>query len=95
MKKILSFLTMSVLATSALAGNVNVEMWTKSADGGKNVFTPAFVKINTGDTVTFISKQKGHNSASLKKTLPKGAKKWKSKIGKDLKVTFKKEGLYG
>ena len=95
MKKLLSVLALSTMITPVMAGNVNVKMWTISPSGEKNVFSPNFVKINIDDTITFVSTQKTHNSTSLKKTLPKGAKKWKSKINKDLTVTFKTEGLYG
>ena len=95
MKKLLTILALSTMISPVMAGNVDVKMWTKSPSGEKNVFSPNFVQINSNDTVTFISAQKSHNTTSLKRTLPKGAKKWKSKINKDLKVTFKEEGLYG
>ena len=74
-----------------------VKMYNKDPNDKKKrmVFVPRVLKINPGDTVKFISASKGHNSASIKGMLPKGAKKWKSKIGKDFEVTLDKVGIYG
>tara|TARA_Y100001968_G_scaffold258490_1_gene245469 strand:+ start:268 stop:750 length:483 start_codon:yes stop_codon:yes gene_type:complete len=74
-----------------------VKMYNKDPNDKKKrmVFVPRVLKINPGDTVKFISSSKGHNSASIKGMLPKGAKKWKSKIGKNFELTLNKVGVYG
>jgi len=74
-----------------------VMMYSKNPDNKKerNVFIPAVVKIKPGDTVKWISVEKGHNSMSMKKMLPEGVEKWKSKISKDFELTFDKVGIYG
>lgn len=84
---------------AALAdGHVHeVKMYNKDPDNPKarNVFIPALVKIQPGDTVKFISADKGHNSESIKGMLPEGAETWKSKVGKDFEITFSEPGVYG
>ena len=74
-----------------------VQMLNKSTVDKKQrmVFEPSIIKVNVGDTVRFVSKDPGHNSASLKGMLPKGAEKWKSRISKDFEITFDKDGTYG
>ena len=37
-------------------------------------FEPALTKIAVGDTVTFVSKDKGHNAETLKELIHEGAK---------------------
>ena len=37
------------------------------------VFEPSFVKIAPGDTVRFVSTDKGHNAETIKGMLPEGA----------------------
>jgi pseudoazurin len=61
------------------------------------VFEPAVVFINKGDSVNFISVNKGHNVASMNKkgSAPEGASKWKSKISKDYLYKFDIEGIHG
>ena len=61
----------------------------------KMVFYPRILQVNSGDTVTFESVDKGHNSASIKGMIPDGAESWKGKINKDISVTFEKPGFYG
>ena len=81
---------------SAFAATHEVLMLNKNPDDKKqrNVFYPNILKIEVGDTVKFISKSKGHNTESYKKTLPEGAEKWKSKISKDFEITYTAEGTY-
>ncbi len=61
----------------------------------KMVFYPHILQVNSGDTVTFESVDKGHNSASIKGMIPEGAEAWKGKINKDVTVTFDQPGFYG
>lgn len=96
------FLTTAAVMTFAVAshaaGKVHiVEMLNKSSADNKErmVFEPRLVRIDVGDTVRFVSKDRGHNSASIKGMLPPDAKKWKSRLGKDFEITFEKDGTYG
>ena len=61
-----------VLAGGARAAEVEVKLLNKGTDGVM-VFEPAFVKIAPGDTVKFVSTDKGHNAESIKGMLPDGA----------------------
>ena len=88
----------SVLSINPSYAEVHeVKMYNKDPNDKKKrmVFVPRVLKINPGDTVKFIASSKGHNSASIKGMLPKGAKKWKSKIGKNFELTLNKVGVYG
>ena len=61
----------------------------------KMVFEPSFVLAAAGDCIKFIPTSKGHNAETIKKMIPKGAKKFKSKMNKELIVQLDVEGLYG
>lgn len=81
----------------ALAAEHQVDMLSKHPDDSKkrNVFLPRILTVQPGDMVTFVSVDKGHNSASIKGMLPEGAEAWKGRISKDVSVTFEKPGYYG
>jgi pseudoazurin len=53
------------------------------------------VKIAPGDTVKFVSTDKGHNAESIKGLLPEGATPFAGKNNEDLAVKFEQEGVYG
>jgi pseudoazurin len=83
-----------VLAGGARAAEVEVKLLNKGADGVM-VFEPAFVKIAPGDTVKFLSTDKGHNAESIKGMLPEGAASFVGKSNEDIAVKFEQEGVYG
>lgn len=84
-----------VLAGSARAAEVEVKLLNKGSDGTVMVFEPALVKIAPGDTVKFVSSDKGHNAESIKGMLPEGATPFAGKNNEDTVVKFDQEGLYG
>lgn len=91
-------IALPLASSTALAGDVvEVQMLNKHPENKKirNVFHPRIVKVKPGDTVKFISVKKGHNTESIKKMIPEGAQKWKSKISKDFEITLDKPGIYG
>ncbi|MEO0773864.1 MAG: pseudoazurin, partial [Pseudomonadota bacterium] len=59
------------------------------------VFKPAFLTINPGDTVQFVSADKGHNSEVIDDMIPEGAESWKGRINEDVEVTLETPGFYG
>jgi len=61
----------------------------------RQVFSPAVVRANVGDTIRFVAQDKGHNSQVDKKMMPEGGTEWKGKIGKDVEVVMEVEGAYG
>src|SRR5262245_46862337 len=82
------------LAGTAGAAEVEVKMLDKGTEGVM-VFEPALVKIAPGDTVKFVSVNKGHNVESIKGMLPEGAEPFVGKVSQDIVVTFDKPGAYG
>ncbi len=60
-----------------------------------NVFEPALLRINLGDTVTFLATDAGHNSASKRGMIPDGAEPWNGAVDQELTVEFKVPGIYG
>ncbi len=98
MKKLfLIFASLGMMITSgALASETHVvKMLNKGSDGTRMVFEPSYLEIQPGDSVSFVAESKGHNTQSIKKMIPEGAEKWKSKLSKDFEITFTKEGTYG
>ena len=59
---------------------------------GTFVFSPGYVLVQPGDTVTFQPTDLGHNSEVV--FMPEGATGWKSDISQPLTVTFAKPGVY-
>tara|TARA_B100000965_G_scaffold402829_1_gene429634 strand:+ start:208 stop:633 length:426 start_codon:yes stop_codon:yes gene_type:complete len=92
MKIILVFLTL-ILPTSLLAEDVTIEMLNK-LDGENMVFSKKIVKIDVGDTVFWQSTDPGHNVEFIKKGVPEGVEKFKSKVGKDTEYNFTIPGIY-
>ncbi len=92
------FLTVATAAVF-LAGAINAETFEvqmlNKGEAGTMVFEPAFVKAEIGDTINFVSVDKGHNAESIKGMLPEGAEKFKSKLSADFSLTLDVEGLYG
>jgi pseudoazurin len=82
------------LAGAASAAEVEVNMLNKGQEGPM-VFEPALVKIAPGDSVKFVSVDKGHNAESVPGMLPDGATPFSGKVSQDLVVTFDKPGVYG
>jgi len=83
-----------LLAGVAGAAEIEVKMLDKGTEGVM-VFEPALVKIEPGDTVTFIAASKGHNAESIKNMLPAGTAPFAGKMNEDVSVTFDKPGAYG
>ena len=81
----------------AVATEHTVEMLNRHPDNKKkrNVFLPRILIVQPGDTVNFVTVDRGHNSASIDGMLPEGAEEWKGKLSKDVAVTFDTPGYYG
>jgi pseudoazurin len=98
MRKAVMLATAAVLFAltgAASAAEVEVKMLNKGADGAAMVFEPALVTVQPGDTVKFVSVDKGHSVESIKGMLPADAAPFAGKMSQDLTVTFDKPGLYG
>lgn len=60
-----------------------------------NVFEPAILRVKSGDSVTFLATDAGHNSASKRGMIPDGATPWNGALDEELTVTFTVPGIYG
>jgi len=85
-----------MFASPAFAKTHEVQMLNKNPDNAKQtmVFSPAYLHIESGDTVIFKATDKGHNSVSMKGMIPEGATAWKSKMNKDFEITLDAQGIY-
>ena len=94
MKLFLSILILLLSTNFAIAADVTVEMLNKLGKK-KMVFSEEIIRINSGDTVLWKATDKGHNVEFIKKGgVPKGVKKFKSKVSKDTKYKFEIPGIY-
>ena len=90
MKRMILFFALFV-NFSALAENFEVKMVNSGTDGAMS-FDPGFIKVNVGDTVTFIATDASHNSISV--LVPDGAKTWAGTLSQPITVEMKAEGVY-
>lgn len=84
-----------VLPTGVLAADATVEMWNKDPDDKKRkmVFSQEIVAIEVGESVTWLATDKGHNVELIDG--PDGVElEGKSKISKDVTITFDTPGVY-
>lgn len=93
--KSLAVAVVTMFSFPALAADHEVQMLNKGSDGQTMVFEPAYVKIASGDTVTFVPTDKTHNAESIKGMIPEGGQEFKGKVNEQITVTFTQEGVYG
>jgi pseudoazurin len=91
---LLAAAALAVAILPATAADYQVKMLNKGAKGVM-VFEPDLVKIEPGDTVTFLSTDPGHDAMSIPNMLPEGAEPFQGQLGKDVTVTFTQPGVYG
>ena len=75
----------------SFAETVEIEMLNKLGKE-KMVYSIKVAKVNVDDTIIWKSIDKGHNVEFVE--MPKGVKKFKSKVSKDAEYTFKIPGIY-
>ena len=90
---ITSLILTTFFGNIGLAADVTVEMLNR-LDKQSNVFEPKVVRVNVGDTVFWKAKDKGHNVEFIKKGVPEGVGKFKSKFNKDVEYKFEIPGIY-
>ena len=89
----LTFLSLSFLTTSSFAADIIVEMLNKQGKESM-VFSQKIVKINVGEKIFWKATDKGHNVEFIKKGVPEGVEKFKSKFNKDVEYKFEIPGIY-
>lgn len=80
-----------VLTNVGHTKTIDVRMQNNGPDGIM-VFEPGFVEASKGDTVKFIPTDSGHDTVAI--SVPKGASKWKGKVGETIQVKMTHEGVY-
>ena len=89
-----AFAAVMAMAGGANAAEVEVKMLNKGAEV-LMVFEQALIKVAPGDTVKFVSTDKGHNAESIKGMLPDGGATFIGKMGEDVAIKFDQAGIYG
>ena len=89
--KLYSLLIAALLSPPSFAAEIAIEMLNKDANGNKMVFSKEVVKVEVGDTVTWLPSSKGHNVEMISSP---NKMKFKSKNGKEAKITFDTPGIY-
>ena len=83
----------ATFANPAFAADTTVEMLNKRDDGAKMAYSEDITRIDVGDTVTWLPKDKGHNVEFVA-----GPDGWdapkKSKNNKEVAITFDTPGVY-
>ena len=87
----ISAVIVGFLSTNAFASDISIEMLNKDAEGNRMVFSKEVVKVEVGDTVTWIPTSKGHN---VEMVASPNQMKFKSKNNKEAKITFDTPGVY-
>ncbi len=82
------------MAGGATAAEVEVKMLNRGAEGPM-VFEPALIKVAPGDTVKFVSTDKGHNAETIKGMVPDGGTTFVGKMGENVAAKFDQAGIYG
>ena len=90
---LISLLLSTLYVNISLAADVTVDMLNR-LDKQSNIFEPKIVRVKVGDTVLWKAKDKGHNVEFIKKGVPEGVGKFKSKFNKDVEYKFEIPGIY-
>ena len=93
MKKLLLFVTLFTFTTIANAADLSIEMLNKRDDGKRMVYSLELAKVDAGQSIEWVAKDKGHNVEMIQgpdgAALPK-----KSKLSENVTITFDKPGIY-
>ena len=90
-KKIIISLCFIFFSFQLSAKTLEIEMLNKLGKE-KMVYSLKVAKIDVDDKIIWKSVSKGHNVEFI--GMPKGVKKFKTKINKDAEFIFKKKGVY-
>ena len=87
-------LLFTFLSLSVSAENFNIKMVNTDSSGQIMVFDPPFLKVNVGDTITFIPADALHNSKSVSNLIPSSAVPWEGAMDEKITVELDVEGIY-
>ena len=89
--KVLLLILMLTFSSFASAKTVEIEMLNKLGKE-KMLYSVKLAEVDVNDKIIWKSTTKGHNVEFV--VMPKGVKKFKSKINKDATYEFKVPGIY-
>ncbi len=97
MKNLLLFAALGALALTpvAFAEDHEVQMLNAGSDGQPMVFEPAYLEVESGDTVTFVNAMGAHNAQSVDGMLPEGVEGFRGGMNQDVSFTVTDKGVYG
>ena len=79
--------------SNSFSADITVEMLNKQGKESM-VYSQKIVNINIGDKIFWKATDKGHNVEFIKKGVPEGVEKFKSKYNKDVEFKFEIPGIY-
>ncbi|MEM6908970.1 MAG: pseudoazurin [Pseudomonadota bacterium] len=85
----------AVPAAEANGTVIEIQMYTRDPETGRQVFAPALVKANVGDTIKFVPTDPTHQSQSIPEMLPAGVTGWEGKINEEVSYVIPAPGIYG
>lgn len=92
--------TTQVVEAAPTGVNHIVQALNNSSEGAM-VFSPGFIKISPGDSITFQPTSYGHNSQTPEdvigeeyQAIPQGAKTWAGAMNEEFTITFTVPGVY-
>jgi len=85
------FISFIFYSSFSISETLEIDMLNKLGKE-KMVYSIKVAKVNLNDKIIWKSKTKGHNVEFI--GMPKGVKKFKSKINKDVEYDFKVPGIY-
>lgn len=89
--KLYAFMIIAFLSTPSLAADISIEMLNKDSNGNRMVYSQEVANVEVGDTITWLPASKGHNVEMISSP---NKMKFKSKNGKEAKITFDAPGIY-
>ncbi|MEM8823524.1 MAG: pseudoazurin [Pseudomonadota bacterium] len=73
-----------------------VQMLNQASDSNeRNVFEPALLRAEVGDTIKFVPTDRGHNSKADEDMMPDGGEAWDGGINEEVEITLETPGAYG
>ncbi len=90
-KKLFLVLILLFVYNPSFAKTLEIQMLNKLGKE-KMLYSIKVAKVDVDDKIIWKSVSKGHNVEFI--SMPKGIKKFKSKINKDVEYTFTKPGIY-
>ena len=79
--------------SNSFSADITVEMLNQQGKESM-VYSQKIVNINIGDKIFWKATDKGHNVEFIKKGVPEGVEKFKSKYNKDVEFKFEIPGIY-